>query len=414
MSPGFIEKSPREIESRDDASDSVLSDGRGISRVPSQAQIHETFRNLEQQLIFDDDDIAEWISDEQALHQHPTIDPLISGYFDDVSVAPCLTSSPSLDTSNVVHSSLHGPAEDIRNHGGQNDDPEIEAGMVHFFWDGENDNGVSPNDGATSFYSHSKQFFSIKEISPEWAFSSDKSTKVRQMIHFFPHGSRNDFLGYFTQVLIIGDFLLSGYSEINWKVTFGDVQVPAEIVMDGVICCRPPAHVPGKVNVWLTSENGESCSEMREFEFLEKPETSDSETRGEFASAGKSNEELLLLTRLTQTLLSRHGATSSACDDQWEHVIESLSCGRGDASGVVDWLLEELLKNKLILRLRPITETGAGTESRLSREEKGIVHMVSGLGFLWALNPMLEAGVGVNFRDSNGWTALHWAAHFGR
>ncbi|XP_024990838.1 calmodulin-binding transcription activator 4 isoform X4 [Cynara cardunculus var. scolymus] len=50
----------------------------------------------------------------------------------------------------------------------------------------------------------------------------------------------------------------------------------------------------------------------------------------------------------------------------------------------------------------------------LSKREQGIIHMVSGLGFGWALTPILNSGVGVNFRDINGWTALHWAARFGR
>ncbi|GKD52871.1 calmodulin-binding transcription activator 4-like protein isoform X2 [Tanacetum coccineum] len=40
--------------------------------------------------------------------------------------------------------------------------------------------------------------------------------------------------------------------------------------------------------------------------------------------------------------------------------------------------------------------------------------MVSGLGFVWALAPILKSGVGINFRDTNGWTALHWASRFGR
>ncbi|KAF2292927.1 hypothetical protein GH714_029909 [Hevea brasiliensis] len=40
--------------------------------------------------------------------------------------------------------------------------------------------------------------------------------------------------------------------------------------------------------------------------------------------------------------------------------------------------------------------------------------MVAGLGYEWALSPILSQGVNVNFRDINGWTALHWAARFGR
>ncbi|PHU19769.1 Calmodulin-binding transcription activator 4 [Capsicum chinense] len=40
--------------------------------------------------------------------------------------------------------------------------------------------------------------------------------------------------------------------------------------------------------------------------------------------------------------------------------------------------------------------------------------MIAGLGFEWALHPILNAGVSANFRDISDWTALHWAARFGR
>ncbi|KAF7123642.1 hypothetical protein RHSIM_Rhsim12G0075800 [Rhododendron simsii] len=36
------------------------------------------------------------------------------------------------------------------------------------------------------------------------------------------------------------------------------------------------------------------------------------------------------------------------------------------------------------------------------------------LGYDWAIPPTLACGVSVNFRDVNGWTALHWAASCGR
>ncbi|KAK1582186.1 hypothetical protein Q3G72_012574 [Acer saccharum] len=40
--------------------------------------------------------------------------------------------------------------------------------------------------------------------------------------------------------------------------------------------------------------------------------------------------------------------------------------------------------------------------------------MIAGLGFEWALNPILSHRVSVNFWDINGLAALHWASRFGR
>ena len=43
-----------------------------------------------------------------------------------------------------------------------------------------------------------------------------------------------------------------------------------------------------------------------------------------------------------------------------------------------------------------------------------MLHLAAALGYDWALEPTIIAGVSVNFRDVNGWTALHWAAFSGR
>ncbi|KAK1581067.1 hypothetical protein Q3G72_002743 [Acer saccharum] len=50
----------------------------------------------------------------------------------------------------------------------------------------------------------------------------------------------------------------------------------------------------------------------------------------------------------------------------------------------------------------------------LFKKERGIIHMIAGLGFEWALNPILSHRVSVNFWDINGLAALHWASRFGR
>ncbi|KAH7857892.1 hypothetical protein Vadar_017648 [Vaccinium darrowii] len=247
-----------------------------------------------------------------------------------------------------------------------------------------------------------KQKFTIREISPEWGFST-----------------------LATKVIIVGSFLCNP-SELTWTCMFGDIEVPVQIIQEGVICCQAPPHPPGKVTLCITSANRESCSEVREFEYHDSPSSCDHCSSSQ-AETAKSPEEMLLLVRFVQMLLSdslgQKGdvnestrdllGKSRAGEDLWGHVIETLVDGSWTSSGTVDWLLEELLKDKLQqwLSFRSLCgEQGCS----LSKKEQWVIHIVAGLGFEWALNPILSSGVVVDLRDINGWTALHWAARFGR
>ncbi|XP_061338700.1 calmodulin-binding transcription activator 4-like isoform X2 [Gastrolobium bilobum] len=248
-----------------------------------------------------------------------------------------------------------------------------------------------------------KQKFTIKAVSPECCYATET-----------------------TKVFIIGTFLCLPF-ESTWACMFGDVEVPAEIIQDGVICCEAPSHLLGKVTLCITSGNREPCSEVREFEFRNKT-NSCSRCDSLETEAARSPQELLLLVQFAQMLVSASTIKDDniesgsdlqkkqkADDDSWSHIIEALLDGSGTSSGTTDWLLEELLKDKLQLWLSSKShERDEGTGCSLSKKEQGIIHMVSGLGFEWALNPILSCGVNINFRDINGWTALHWAARFGR
>ncbi|KAL0920212.1 hypothetical protein M5K25_009332 [Dendrobium thyrsiflorum] len=250
-----------------------------------------------------------------------------------------------------------------------------------------------------------KQLFRIHEISPEWSFSFEK-----------------------TKVFIVGDFLCNPLS-YAWAVMFGDVEVPAEIVQQGVLRCQAPEQTTGKVTLCITSRNKESCSEAREFEFRPKPATTSMETL-HHENSTRNSEELLLLVKFVRVLLCQHhdlsvskGAAQTeakyhrkfkAAEEEWLQIIDQLQACCEISSGITDWVLQELIKDKFQQwYLSKITPNKDGN-FLLSKEEQGIIHMISGLGYEWALNPLLDIGVGINFRDANGWTALHWAAHLGR
>lgn len=249
-----------------------------------------------------------------------------------------------------------------------------------------------------------EQKFTIREISPEWGYASEA-----------------------TKVIVIGSFHCDPSSS-TWACMFGDIEVPVEIIQEGVLRCQAPPHLPGKVSLCITSGNRESCSEVREFDYHVQPSgcvhSNLPETEG-----GRSSDELLLLVRFAQTLLSgsltKNGESTElgidlsrnfkAGEDSWSQVIEALLFGSFTSYNITDWLLEELLKDKLQqwLSSRSHDEKDP-SHSFLSKRDQGLIHMVSGLGFGWALTPLLNSGVSVNFRDINGWTALHWAARFGR
>ncbi|CAI9299619.1 unnamed protein product [Lactuca saligna] len=101
------------------------------------------------------------------------------------------------------------------------------------------------------------------------------------------------------------------YSESDLKLycMFGEIEVRIEIILEGVLCCYAPPLPLGTVIVCIT------CSEIREFEYLEK----------QISNPRGGDEE-----------------------ESWSQLIEG-----------------------------------------------------------WALTPILNSGVGVNFRDINGWTALY-------
>lgn len=233
------------------------------------------------------------------------------------------------------------------------------------------------------------------------------------------------FITYMLQVIIVGSFVCDP-SECTWACMFGETEVPIQIIQEGVLCSQAPPHVPGKVTLCITSSNRESCSEIREFEYRSRPSNCDN--CSSLQRDAKHTDELLFLVRLVQMLLCdslvlKKDSIKSILDplrlqqengNSWEYIIEALLVGIETQHSTKDWLLQELLKDKLQYWLLSKYKEGDPSGYSLTKKEQGIIHLVAGLGFEWALTPILSCGVNVNYRDINGGTALHWAARFGR
>ncbi|CAI9109464.1 OLC1v1009286C2 [Oldenlandia corymbosa var. corymbosa] len=252
------------------------------------------------------------------------------------------------------------------------------------------------------------QLFSIIDFSPNWGYS-----------------------GLETKVLITGRFLKSQQElgKYKWACMFGELEVPAEVICDGVIRCHTPVHEAGVVPFYVTCSNRLACSEVREYEFrvgnIKEEYLPDSSIAsidcrllmrfGKFLTVGSHISKSIIPSNVGDSsyLSSKIEALLKEEDDEWEDPL-NVPSDKLSVEKVKDHLVQRLLKNQLHLwLLQKVAEGGKGP-SLLDEGGQGVLHLAAALGYDWAIQPTLAAGVSVNFRDINGWTALHWAAFYGR
>ncbi|XP_057826894.2 calmodulin-binding transcription activator 4 isoform X2 [Cryptomeria japonica] len=255
------------------------------------------------------------------------------------------------------------------------------------------------------------QHFSINEICPDWAYSEEGS-----------------------KVLIIGKFI-GNPSQQTWHCMFGDIEVPAEIIQEGVLSCKAPLHASGKLPFCVTCGNREACSEIREFEYRDKSRSYASENTPASVDAKAGHDEILLQVRFSRMILSERSCDlpllifekrdfadckgynsllEAVSDDQWEQIEYAVEDGGEPLAYTKEWLLQTFLKEKLCQWLGYKAKEREKGASVLNKHGHGVLHMTAALGYEWAISPILDAGFGINFRDAHGWTALHWAARYGR
>ncbi|KAL9300280.1 Calmodulin-binding transcription activator 3 [Arabidopsis thaliana] len=248
-----------------------------------------------------------------------------------------------------------------------------------------------------------EQLFSINDFSPSWAY-----------------------VGCEVVVFVTGKFLKTREeAEIGeWSCMFGQTEVPADVISNGILQCVAPMHEAGRVPFYVTCSNRLACSEVREFEYkVAESQVFDREADDESTID-------ILEARFVKLLCSKSENTSpvSGNDSDLSQLSEKISLLLFENDDQLDQMLmneisQENMKNNLLQEflkeslhswlLQKIAEGGKGP-SVLDEGGQGVLHFAASLGYNWALEPTIIAGVSVDFRDVNGWTALHWAAFFGR
>lgn len=257
--------------------------------------------------------------------------------------------------------------------------------------------------------SSQQQIFSITEISPAWALSSEE-----------------------TKILVVGFFHKEHQhvSKSNLFCVCGDVSVPAEIIQTGVFRCLVSAHNPGLVNLYLSFDGHKPISQVVAFEYRSpaphnRMSSSTDKSKWEEFRVQMRLAHLLFSTSKSLNILSSKVSPKTLKEAKvftrktshiiasWEFLIKSIGDNKISFPQAKDSLFELTLQNRLHEWLLERVVDGSKISDR-DDVGQGVIHLCAILGYTWAIYPFSWSGLSLDYRDKFGWTALHWAAFYGR
>ncbi|KAL6970241.1 hypothetical protein U1Q18_029945 [Sarracenia purpurea var. burkii] len=286
---------------------------------------------------------------------------------------------------------------------GSVDDPSLEPSILS-----GHELSVSPMMGHPQS-SFPGQIFSVTDVSPAWGFSTEE-----------------------TKILITG-FLYEGYLHLAKSSIYcvcGDACHPAEIVQSGVFRCLVSPHSPGLVNLYLSFDGCNPISQVLTFEYraplaCDTMISSEDKSSWEEFSVQMRLARLLFSTSKNLSILSgkvspktlkeakMFARKTSHIADGWAYMIESIENNKISFQRAKDSLFYLALKNRLHEWLLEKVIEGCKTVDRDDKGQ-GVIHLCAILDYTWAVRPFAWSGLSLDFRDKSGWTALHWAAYYGR
>lgn len=234
------------------------------------------------------------------------------------------------------------------------------------------------------------------------------------------------------QILVTG-FFREEYQQLaksNLICVCGDVCVPAEIIQVGVYRCLVSPHSSGFVNLFLALEGLKPISQVVNFEYrtpmLSNPVvTAEEKDRWEEFQVQMRLAYLLFSTSKSLNILSskvspnalkeakKFAQKTSHISNSWVHFMKSIGNDKIPFSQANDSLFKLMLRNRLKEWLLERVVDGSKT-SEFDAQGQGVIHLCAILGYTWAIHLFSASGLSLDFRDKHGWTALHWAAYFGR
>ncbi|KAF1887591.1 hypothetical protein Lal_00040645 [Lupinus albus] len=254
-----------------------------------------------------------------------------------------------------------------------------------------------------------EQVFTLTDVSPAWVPSTEKS-----------------------KVLVTG-FFHKDYqhlSKTNLLCVCGDVSVAVEIVQVGVYRCWVSPHSPGFVNLYLSFDGHKPISQVVNFEYrttaLHDPAVS-MEQKDDW-------DEFQLQMRLAHLLFAKQKSLdvfssnvspsalkearqfalkASYISNSWQYLIKSTEDKKIPILQAKEALLGTALKNRLKDWLLERIVLGCRT-TEFDAQGQSVIHLCAILEYTWAVSLFLWSGLSLDFRDKFGWTALHWAAYYGR
>jgi hypothetical protein len=104
---------------------------------------------------------------------------------------------------------------------------------------------------------------------------------------------------------------------------------------------------------------------------------------------------------------------TSNISNSWAYLIKSIEDSRISVAQAKDGLFELSLKNTIKEWLLERVLEGCKT-TEYDAQGLGVIHLCAIIGYTWAVYLFSWSGLSLDFRDKHGWTAMHWAAYYGR